>query len=199
MITSHRELWKDMRKFGQNVFREFGVGRIILEQNIQDEVASFIKRLDETKEQPFDPNYAVMSAVSNVICSIVYGKRFEYSDPIFMKFLDIYSQAFQIIGSSGPLNVFPLLRFLPGDPFRYKWMVHSVMPYVEGLDKERIAEHRETRDPAIVRDIIDAFLEQMDQEKDNPKTWFVGKYFINGVLHLLSSTCVVQSFVLVIT
>jgi len=38
-------------------------------------------------------------AVSNVICSVVFGNRFEYGDPEFLELLQMINEVFQEIGT----------------------------------------------------------------------------------------------------
>ncbi len=164
IISSEGELWNQHRKFGQNVFRECGVGRTKLEDNILDEQTYFIKRIQETNGEIFDPSNAIMAAVSNIICAIVYGSRFEYNDPKFLNFIDINNKAFAILGNSGPLTAFPFLRFLPGDPFKCYWL-KDMRKYVIGEDTMTIEQHQKTMTPGVVRDYIDAYLLEMEKEK----------------------------------
>ncbi|OBS58958.1 hypothetical protein A6R68_09917, partial [Neotoma lepida] len=37
--------------------------------------------------QPFDPHFKINNGVSNIICSITFGKRFEYDDGQFQELL----------------------------------------------------------------------------------------------------------------
>lgn len=42
---------------------------------------------------PFNPDALLNKAVSNVITSLIYGFRFEYKDPRFLKLLDLIQDA----------------------------------------------------------------------------------------------------------
>lgn len=42
--------------------------------------------------RPFDPHFTINNAVSNVICSITFGDRFEYDDEKFRKLLHVIQE-----------------------------------------------------------------------------------------------------------
>lgn len=46
-----------------------------------------------------DPTYYFHSSTANIICSIVFGKRFAYRDPEFLQLLDLLFQTFLLISS----------------------------------------------------------------------------------------------------
>ncbi|XP_025099205.1 cytochrome P450 2J2-like [Pomacea canaliculata] len=58
----------------------------ILAEKIQEEVQECVKALAEKKGQPLDLTRMTQVTVSNNICSIVFGKRFEYEDPFFKRY-----------------------------------------------------------------------------------------------------------------
>lgn len=47
----------------------------------------------------FDPTFYLSNAVSNVICSIVFGNRFEYDDKDFVTLLGLINKLFQLVFS----------------------------------------------------------------------------------------------------
>lgn len=49
--------------------------------------------------EPFDTTQPMNYAVSNIICSIVYGSRFEYDDPQFTSLVDRTNRTIQLVGS----------------------------------------------------------------------------------------------------
>ena len=42
--------------------------------------------------QPFDPHFNINNAVSNIICSITFGERFEYHDSQFQEMLKLLDE-----------------------------------------------------------------------------------------------------------
>ncbi len=42
--------------------------------------------------KPFDPQHALHNAVSNIICSIVFGDRFDYDNKRFAYLLEILKE-----------------------------------------------------------------------------------------------------------
>ena len=46
-----------------------------------------------------DPAFYFHSITANIICSIVFGKRFGYRDPEFLRLLDLFFQSFVLISS----------------------------------------------------------------------------------------------------
>lgn len=46
-----------------------------------------------------DPTLYFHSITANIICSIVFGERFDYKDPRFLRLLDLFYQTFSLISS----------------------------------------------------------------------------------------------------
>ena len=69
------EDWKTLRAFTLRALRDFGVGKSSLEEKIKDEVEVVLEELDKTKGAPFNPHQLINKAVSNVICSLIFGQR----------------------------------------------------------------------------------------------------------------------------
>lgn len=52
-----------------------------------------------SKGKPFDPQFTITNAVGNIISSLIFGCRFEYSDRTFRKILELDNEAVLLIGS----------------------------------------------------------------------------------------------------
>uniref|UniRef100_A0A8C5U760 Uncharacterized protein n=1 Tax=Malurus cyaneus samueli TaxID=2593467 RepID=A0A8C5U760_9PASS len=112
---SHGELWKTMRRFTLSTLRDFGMGKRALEIRILEEVNSLINRTIKIHERkPFDTKMILNNAVSNVICSILFGERFEYDDPVFLTLLKLINQNIKLIRTLSLYNFYPSLGFLSG-------------------------------------------------------------------------------------
>ncbi|KAK2511237.1 hypothetical protein Q9233_017110, partial [Columba guinea] len=88
------ERWWQLRRFSLSVLRDFGMGRKSIESCIQEEAEALLKELRDTREKPFDPTYLLSCAVSNIICSIVFGNRFDHRDSEFLELLRLMHESF---------------------------------------------------------------------------------------------------------
>ncbi|NXC25619.1 CP2H1 protein, partial [Campylorhamphus procurvoides] len=84
IVTSNGEMWKQLRRFALTTLRDFGMGKKGIEERIQEEAHFLVERLKNTHERPFNPGNFLVHAVSNIICSIVFGDRFDYEDKKFL-------------------------------------------------------------------------------------------------------------------
>ncbi|XP_025254194.1 cytochrome P450 2D17 isoform X2 [Theropithecus gelada] len=121
--------------------------------------------------RPFRPNSLLDKAVSNVIASLTYGRRFEYDDPRFLRLFDLTYEALK--EESGllreVLNAIPLLLRIPALAGK---VLRSQKAFLTQLD-ELLTEHRMTWDPAQPpRDLTEAFLAEMEKAKGNPESSF---------------------------
>ncbi|XP_046565213.1 cytochrome P450 2J1-like [Haliotis rubra] len=81
LIATSGDLWREQRRFTLNTLREFGAGRNIMEDKIHEEISQFLEAFETERGQGFDCKRLVQNAISNIVCSTIFGKRFEYSDP----------------------------------------------------------------------------------------------------------------------
>uniref|UniRef100_A0A384D254 Cytochrome P450 2D15 n=1 Tax=Ursus maritimus TaxID=29073 RepID=A0A384D254_URSMA len=121
--------------------------------------------------RPFSPRALVDKAVSNVISSLTFGRRFEYDDPRFLKLLDRLQAGVE--EDQGFLHEFlnsiPVLLRIPGLASK----VFSAQKAFMALTDELIQECRMTWDPTQPpRDLTDAFLEEMEKAKGSPESSF---------------------------
>ena len=48
---------------------------------------------------PLDPTFIFQCITANIICSIVFGERFDYSDHQFLRLLELFYRTFSLISS----------------------------------------------------------------------------------------------------
>ncbi|POI31772.1 hypothetical protein CIB84_004477 [Bambusicola thoracicus] len=159
LISSNGHIWRQQRKFVSATLKSIAVS---FESKVQEESRYLVEAMEEEKGQPFDPHYKINSAVSNIICSITFGNRFDYHDSNFQELLHLLAETLLLIGSFwGQLyNAFPLImRWLPG-PFR-KIFRHweKLQRFVRGV----IAKHKEDLDQSDLGDYIDCYLKEIEK------------------------------------
>nr|XP_023486805.1 cytochrome P450 2D14 isoform X3 [Equus caballus] len=121
--------------------------------------------------RPFSPDALLNKAVSNVIASLTFGRRFDYNDSRFLKLLDLTEEG--VKEESGffrqVLEAIPVLLHIPGVAAKVFPGQGAFMAQVDEL----LAEHRMTRDPTQPpRDLTDAFQDEVEKAKGNPESSF---------------------------
>ncbi|XP_051802860.1 cytochrome P450 2J6-like isoform X9 [Acanthochromis polyacanthus] len=160
VLFSNGHIWRQQRRFALSTLRYFGFGKKSLEPVILEEFTHCAEEFRSYKGKPFNPHLVVNNAVSNIICSLIFGHRFEYSDETFQKLMGMFDEVVTIQGSvSAELyNSFPaLVRYFPGPHQRIK----QLYKYVKDFIRAEINKHKQTLDPAEPRDYIDCYLNEI--------------------------------------
>ncbi|XP_074087977.1 cytochrome P450 2C19-like [Macrotis lagotis] len=151
--------------------RNLGMGKRSIEERVQEEAKCLVKEIKKANGEPCDPKFMLECAPCNVICSVVFHKRFEYNDQKFLYLMEVLDESIKIVTSPWikMYNFIPsIVHYLPG-PHR-KFLNNSQI--LHNFIGERVKEHLETLDINNPRDFIDYFLMKMEQEKQNQKSEF---------------------------
>ncbi|XP_072125176.1 cytochrome P450 2K4-like [Mobula birostris] len=185
ILFANGESWKQMRRFTMSTLRDFGMGKKTVEDKIIEEAQFLIKLLESCKGQEFNPTIQLNAAVANIICSIVFGNRFEYDDERFITLVKRVNENIQLAGSPTVqlYNAFPILGFLPGS---HKKMLKNVKSTCEFV-KNFINESRQTLDANVPRSFIDVFILKQQQESGNPNTYFHENNLLFTVTNLFAA------------
>ena len=141
IIGSNGRLWKEHRTFTIAGLRSFGFGKRSFESQVAEEVTHFLKEVDDKGGNAFRMTGIIPVATSNIICSISFGKRFEYSDKRLWDLIDIMNSIF-VMGTQTTVffGYFPWMRVLPWN--RYEG-VSRVRRDMRGGRWEKRGERRE--------------------------------------------------------
>ncbi|XP_066298657.1 cytochrome P450 2U1-like [Branchiostoma lanceolatum] len=167
--------WKEHRKFTLMSLREFGFGKRSLEGKILEESVALQAEIMKIGNKPFDMGRMIQNAVTNVICSIVFGSRWEYNDEKFTRLMDHLDRGFSF-NFAGQLAIFfPVLRFIPGMGKGLE-LVRNVVDTIKSYIREEIDDHRKTFVPNDIRDLIDSYIKEMKSRENEGETTFTDDY-----------------------
>nr|AUD09053.1 cytochrome P450 family 2 subfamily B [Neotoma albigula] len=203
MIFSNGERWKVLRRFALATMRDFGMGKRSVEERIQEEAQCLVEELKKSQGAPLDPTFLFQCITSNIICSIVFGERFDYKDRQFLRLLDLIYQTFSLM-SSFSSQVFELfsgfLKYFPGTHRQICRNLQEILNYIG----QCVKTHQANLDPSNPRDFIDTYLLRMEKEKSNQHTEFHHENLLISVLSLFfagtetSSTTLRYGFLLML-
>ncbi|XP_071343743.1 cytochrome P450 2J4-like isoform X2 [Trachinotus anak] len=165
IIFTNGHLWKQQRRFALFTLKYFGVGKKSLESSIQDEFIFMSKEIANHKGKPFNPHFIINKAVSNIICSLIFGHRFEYTDPKFLRMVNLIDKGTQIEGSiwAQLYNAFPMLmKRLPGP---HHTLRKTYCELIEMM-KIEVDQHKKDWDPSQPRDFIDCYLSEIQRDDE---------------------------------
>ncbi|XP_067324602.1 cytochrome P450 2D14-like [Anolis sagrei] len=184
LATSHSG-WKEQKRFCVSALKNFGMGKKTLEKKVCEEAWYLCSELKSKEGSPFDPKIAIFKATGNIISTLAFGDRFEYHDENFLKLIHGTEEILKGIMRMVPEFVFvrPWFSYLPGPHQKIKKGYDSFTTVLKNM----VDEHKKTRDPAFPRDLIDAFLEEIEKAKGNPETTFSEENLIHLMIDLFAA------------
>ena len=160
-------------KFCIPALRSFGFGKKSLAPKINEEAEYISEEITKSNEFPFNPVHIFRTATSNIICQLVFGRRFEYDDPDFQRVLRSLNNLLKL-SENDPVMVFPFLMNTPW----YKDVRQNMLDIKHFIMSELMA-HCDTFQKGNIRDFVDAFLAD-----DNISMDFTIEEFSNVVFDL---------------
>ncbi|XP_063351795.1 cytochrome P450 2K1-like isoform X2 [Pelmatolapia mariae] len=156
LFWSNGDSWREMRRFALTNLRDFGMGKRACEDKIIEECQYLIDIFKKSKGEAFDTTQPINCAVSNIICSIVYGHRFEYDDSQFTTLVDGTSRNIRILGSAS-IQMYEMF------PSLFKWIANRKEFFKTAAANSKqnlaiISHLKETVNPDMCRCFVDAFL-----------------------------------------
>ncbi|XP_063294187.1 cytochrome P450 2J6-like [Pelobates fuscus] len=185
VVAPYGQAWKEHRRFTLSTLRNFGLGKKSMEERISEESSYLIQEFEKNKDTLIDPHCAIDNAVSNIICSIVFGRRYDYDDPTFRDVVNLVHENMRMAtGIWAQLyNAFGFIHYLPLPHRKILRNVDTVFRFLGNV----LEEHRKSRQPGEPRDYIDCYLDELDKEEQHngKKTFDIRNLF----------TCMVDLFV----
>ncbi|KAK6166912.1 hypothetical protein SNE40_023513 [Patella caerulea] len=163
------QAWKDARRMAIRTLRDLGVGKSILEDRIKEETSIVLDYLSQSEGKPVKVHDIMMKATTNIISTVVFGKRYDYSDPEFVQINKVVRDGFSDMVLFTPINRFPMLRFIPFLASKLLTVSYAVMD-VEQLIAKRIEKRRQVFDKNDIKDFIDVYLDTFANDESSTIT-----------------------------
>jgi len=167
LFADYNPALKAMRKIAHGALKAYGDGLVELEHSVLEEAEALFKRFDLKNGEGLDPRNDLGLSVTNVICAIIFGKRYSEDDEDFHFIL----KAKELIISTdftAPFNYIPILRILPNASLdNLKLGLEMRDSFLNKL----FEEHKKTFDPNNLRDFTDFVLSEVKQLEMESKTF----------------------------
>nr|DBA17015.1 TPA: hypothetical protein GDO54_002532 [Pyxicephalus adspersus] len=150
---------------------------------IHEESVYLIKELRKNQDTLVDPHFILDNAVSNIICSIVFGGRYDYDDTRFRDIPNVVHENMKMDTGfwSQLFNAFGFIKHLP---LPHQKVIRNIK-VIFGFLRNVLEEHKRTRVPNQPRDYIDCYLDEVDKEKqDGYKSSFDDENLLTCMLDL---------------
>ncbi|XP_073442612.1 cytochrome P450 2C5-like [Dendrobates tinctorius] len=186
IALSNGHHWKAMKKFTLSTLRDFGVGKRIMEDKINEEANCLVQTFKSYKGEPFDNAMILNTAFCNIIVSILFGYRFDSDDPELERLLILVMDVARSLGTPICLlyNAYPsLLRWLPGG---HKTTLKTT-DELRSIIGDMLTKLRNQLDVNNPRTFIDYFLVKQKEEKPDSELYFHDESLKTLVSDLLSA------------
>ncbi|XP_005111348.2 cytochrome P450 2U1 [Aplysia californica] len=173
--------WKEQRTTSLAILREFGMGKNILAVKIAEEVDVYVNELRKHKGQPTELRSITTMSVSNVICAIIFGRRYELDDKRFAKMVYIFKELLRRGKSTALFQFFPFMVYLPFDVFGEKDIIalfKETREFTESVVKERL----EGFDPEVMDSFVAAYRRDMEKKQDSGVHTYLDERNLNCVI-----------------
>ncbi|XP_029014807.1 cytochrome P450 2K1-like [Betta splendens] len=165
ILMANGDSWKEMRRFALSTLKDFGMGKRTAEDRILEECEHLIQMFETHKGNAFDTAGALNYATSNIISSIVYGSRFEYSDPRFTRLVKQANENISVLGSVS-VQVYNMFPKLTGWVKNRKLLLANSESTVRDV-KTLIKQLKDTLNPNTCRGLVDCFLTRQQKEEES--------------------------------
>ncbi|KFZ65675.1 Cytochrome P450 2C20, partial [Podiceps cristatus] len=195
-ISNNEQKWRELRRFTLSTLRDFGMGKSSMSQRVQTEAQHLVELLAKLKGNTFEPMTIFRHAVANVICSVVFGSRYSYSDTAFLELLNVIGNytSFFLSPVATVYNTFPnIMHHLPGPHRKALAECEKLKDYI----REKVNLHKWTLDPSCPRDYIDCFLMKAEKEKSSLENMYSNEDLVMSVFNLFGAGTLTTSNTLV--
>ncbi|KAL4641267.1 cytochrome P450 1B1-like [Arapaima gigas] len=186
---SYSKWWKVHRKVAQSTVRAFSTSNQQTKKTFEKHVVSELREmlhifLKQTEERKFfEPRTYLIVSVANVMSAVCFGKRYSYEDEEFRGIVGRNDQFTKTVGAGSMVDVIPWLQSFPNPIKTMFGNFKKLNMDFYKFTKDKVAEHRATIRPSVIRDITDAVILAVDHGAAGPSGVFLDKEYVSPAIN----------------
>ncbi|XP_049617355.1 cytochrome P450 17A2 isoform X2 [Syngnathus scovelli] len=154
-FSDYSPLWKLHRRLVHTSFALFGEGSNRLQDVVLSEVDGLCAELLSSKGCSFDPSLAVTTAVTNVVCTLVFGTTYKHGDKELQEVMRYNDGIVRTITRGGLVDIFSWMKVFPNASLSE---LRSCIVVRDRLLTQKLHEHKAALSKGDPRDLLDALL-----------------------------------------
>ncbi|XP_051919250.1 steroid 17-alpha-hydroxylase/17,20 lyase isoform X2 [Hippocampus zosterae] len=154
-FSDYSPLWKLHRRLVHSSFALFGEGSSRLQDIVLSEVDGLCAELLSGDGRGFDPSLAITTAVTNVVCTLVFGTTYKHGDGELQEVMRYNDGIVQTITKGGLVDIFSWMKVFPNESLS---KLRACIRVRDRLLTQKLHEHKATLSEGDPRDLLDALL-----------------------------------------
>ena len=179
IVGSSGPLWKEHRTFALKTLRDFGFGKRNLQTKIHEQVEVFLSNITEKKGEAFDVKPLLKMSIASVIASISMSITVDKDSDRLLAFMSIIDTFVTDPNIRNFSSFLPFTEYIPGDPFGTKKR-NDLFKSLHKYMSEVTEEHKRSYDPDDIRDYVDAYIKEQNNQCDDKTSTFTSKHFYDS-------------------
>ncbi|KAG8173441.1 hypothetical protein JTE90_025284, partial [Oedothorax gibbosus] len=161
MTQEEGDAWKEQRRFFLSTAKNYGFGKLELEDRMHDEYRAMLQDLRDTKGRDADLQFHIAYANNCIISHLLFSKRFE-KDEFYKNLLVAFKNVVNLFLGKRHIVVGLMLKLDLLMAPEMKEAAKSKAMFKK-LTAEIVKEHMKNLDPANPKDYVDEYLVHMQK------------------------------------
>ena len=175
IIFAQGNYWREQRRFMLRNLRDFGFGKTEMEDTVLDEVEKLCQEISKNVGMPTCLDNALNLSIVNVLWAILVGEKLPLKDPKLLKIVENFNNTVKKIKGGDNLiaSLVPSRKII--SIFKTKLGLDAWENAVQDLAsilREQIEEHKSSFDPDYARDMMDLFLNEIEQTTNEKSSFY---------------------------